>query len=211
MDVSTVVDYLSKLKGKICLAYSGGVDSSLLAYLMTLAGVDFTAVMVVHEFISASRVEEAEEIAEKLGFRFLKLNLSATPEMLKNDRNRCYHCKRLMFSHLSKFGRIVDGTNASDLTEDRPGLRALREFNVLSPFVELGITKGEVRKIAKELNLDFYDRPSDSCLATRIEGRITQEKLEFVDVAERVAWKVVKRAKKLRVRVNDCVKVVLWL
>ncbi len=211
MKLSLILNYLKKRFGskKVCLAFSGGVDSSLLAYLLRISGVNFTAVMIVNEFIPSDRIYESVKTARELNFNLKIVKVKPTEEMLENRKDRCYHCKKLIFSKISEFNcNIVDGTNASDLLKDRPGLKALKEFNVVSPFVELGITKKEVRSLAKSLGLDFYDKPSDSCLATRIEGKITKEKLEFIEVAERVCWKIVgKNAKKIRVKVNKSIKV----
>jgi len=200
---------------KAVLAFSGGVDSSLLACVLKLAGVNFKAVMVVTEFISERRVEEARSISEELGFELLVLRRSASQEMLRNDGMRCYHCKRMIFSEIRKLypDRIIlDGTNASDLRRDRPGLRALKEFGVVSPIAELGIDKGKVREIARHFGLSFHDKPSDSCLATRISGSVTRDKLEFVDVAERVAERVLSiKPSRLRVRVRkNAFEIFVW-
>jgi len=210
--LNEILEYLSKLRGEcVCLAYSGGMDSTLLAHLLTLSGVKFKAYMVVNDFISKSRVKDAKRMAEKLGFNLTVLKVEALPEMLENDELRCYYCKRQMFSKISEvcMGRILDGTNASDLKKHRPGLKALKEFNVLSPLAELRISKAEVRKLSEFTGLEQI--PSDSCLATRIEGKITKEKLEFVDTAERVAWRILKgrglKIEKLRVKTNKSFRI----
>ncbi len=207
MKLKELLEFLSKLED-VCLAYSGGVDSSFLAYLLKISKVNFKAVMVVNEFISNDRVREAIEIAKEIGFELNLVEVKANKEMLENREDRCYLCKKIMFYEISKFGcKIVDGTNASDLMEYRPGIKALREFGVISPLAELGITKREVREMAKNLGLSFFDKPSDSCLATRIEGIITEEKLKFVEVAERVANKILAKSgikvKKLRVKLKS--------
>ncbi len=213
--LNRILEYLRKFRTeRVCLAYSGGMDSTLLAHLLFLSGVKFRAYMVVSDFISKSRVEEAGKMAEKLGFNLTILRVSVLPEMLENEELRCYYCKSQMFSRISEVcgGKILDGTNASDLKKHRPGLKALKEFNVLSPFAELGISKSEVRELAGFLGLEQI--PSDSCLATRISGRITKEKLEFVDTAERVAWRILKEKKleieKLRVKIDKTFKIEIY-
>jgi len=167
--------------------------------------------MIANEFISESRVKSARRIAEKLGFNLEILRVKATDSMLENGEMRCYYCKKQMFSKISEFcrGKILDGTNSSDLNKNRPGLKALKEFGVVSPLAELGLSKPDVRKMADFLGLEQI--PSDSCLATRINGKITMEKLSFVDIAERIALRVLAgrgfRVEKLRVRIDGTLKV----
>ncbi len=211
--VEELIEYLKGLE-KAVLAFSGGVDSSLLAYLLKRADVDFEAVMVVTEFISERRVSEATKISRKIGFNLKILRRKASEEMLKNDELRCYYCKKMIFSEISELypdKPILDGTNYSDIGKERPGMRALEEFGVLSPLAIFKLRKEDVRAIARSFGLDFYNKPSDSCLATRIYGKITKEKLEFVDTAERVAERIITgKVEKLRVRVGRGFEIFLW-
>jgi uncharacterized protein len=168
---------------KIVLAYSGGVDS---AYLK-------------------KRLES--EGHEVLPFRAELPDL--TIEQVKmNRRDRCYWCKRAMFEKLKEYARqngadiVVDGTNADDLKEYRPGLRARDELGVRSPLAEAGLGKADVRRLAAQAGLDVADKPSSPCMATRFpyDTMLTQEKLETVALAESLVRRFIPPAADLRVR-----------
>ncbi len=114
------------------------------------------------------------------------------PDFVKNDQNRCYHCRTELSEHLlelskkEKINLIIDGTNLDDLTEYRPGIAALKKNGVQSPLVECGFTKADVRNVAKAIGLSIYDKPSNSCLASRIPwgNTVTAEKLERIEKSE---------------------------
>ncbi len=165
--------------------YSGGVDSTLVAYMCKLKCVDFLAVTFKADYISESEVDYAKRIAKMLGFKHKVLEISPPERFYRNGPDRCYVCKREMLSRLKEeFGDclIYDGTNGDDLKSNRPGLRANAEFGVISPLSNL--KKRDVREIARILGLPNWDRPSNSCLATRVIGEITEEKIRVVERAE---------------------------
>ena len=112
--------------------------------------------------------------------------------VLKNNpQDRCYHCKKLLFSKLSELANghnIIDGTNYDDLSVYRPGIKALKELGIISPFAKFGITKQEIRDYAKECGIDIFDKPSTPCLATRFPygAELTPEKLRLVEHGEKI-------------------------
>ena len=177
------------------VAFSGGVDSSLVAKVAFLElGNNALAITVVSEVVPKHEIENAKLVAGDIGIKhkLLKINLLADERFKKNDEKRCYYCKLKIFKELKKikeelgFKAIVDGTNYSDIFEDRPGIKALKELGVVSPLLEAKIKKDEVRAIAKYLKLRNFDRESYTCLATRLHKgqRITLEKLKQVEKAE---------------------------
>ncbi|MCF0140879.1 MAG: ATP-dependent sacrificial sulfur transferase LarE [Mogibacterium sp.] len=179
---------------KIALAYSGGVDSAYLLAAAIEAGADVTAYMVCTPFQPAFEIEDAKKTAESLGanLKVLQADTLANEEIVQNKEDRCYHCKNKIFlkifETLGTLGDslIVDGTNFSDDASDRPGMRALKELGVRSPLRECGIDKAEVRSSARELGLSCWNKPSYSCLATRIAAgeRITEERLAEIECSE---------------------------
>ncbi len=160
----------------VCLAFSGGVDSALLLALCVKEQIPVTAVTFQTTLHPRCDLENARAITKKLGVRHLVLEVdeTAVPVIMENPPDRCYHCKKYLFTKLQALaeteGRptILDGTNADDLTQYRPGLKALKELHVRSPLAECGVTKAEVRQLASELGLKTASRPSSPCLATRL-------------------------------------------
>ena len=122
----------------------------------------------------------------------LEVDILCDPTITANPADRCYHCKKELFSHIRKaakadgFSVLLDGTNASDDASDRPGMRAIAELSVRSPLRECGLTKGEIRQLSKKGGLFTHDKPAYACLATRIPTGevITQEKLQRTEQAE---------------------------
>lgn len=179
---------------KIALAFSGGVDSSYLLYAAGECGARVRAYYVKTQFQPAFELTDARRVADELGadMRILELDALADERVRQNPADRCYHCKNNIFggiisaAHKDGFEHIMDGTNASDDSDDRPGMRALSEMGVLSPLRRCGITKAEVRKFSRAAGLFIWDKPAYACLATRIPtGRqITQEELSCVEGAE---------------------------
>jgi len=189
-----------KEKGErgVVVAFSGGVDSATLAFICKEVVKDVIAVTVRSEVMPKYELEDAKRIAEEMGLNhhIIDLSLLSYDEFVRNDESRCYFCKKMMICKIKEFAKdrtVFEGANASDLEGHRPGYRAvLEEENVYSPWVEVDITKEEIREIARMLGLPFYNKRSNTCLATRIPygDRITLDKLRRIDEAERVIREV---------------------
>ena len=160
-------------KQGICLAFSSGIDSTLLLYLCrdkNLHAVTFSSIF---------QPEEETALTKQLCKRYnikhkiLELNPLDDESIKNNPKDRCYHCKKMFFEQIKAYAaannleNIFDGTNYDDLKEYRPGLKALKELNIISPFAEHKITKAEIRLYAKECGINIFDKPSTPCLATR--------------------------------------------
>lgn len=194
MDLKEKMDDLRKyLHGKkVVVAFSGGADSTLMASVAQEEAQDALAVTVDNGVMPAECVDNAEEIAQKIGVKHLVVhsNFLDDPAFKINPPNRCYVCKLKMYQELDKIARtrhydcVVDGTNISDLLEDRPGIRVNLEKEVKMPLVKSGFTSQDVRNILKELNMDY--NPSTTCLATRISTgeEITLHKINRIKYAE---------------------------
>ena len=179
---------------KIALAFSGGVDSSYLLYAATACGCDVTAFYAQSAFQPEFEREDARRLAKQLHARMTEvpLDVLAVDAVRENPPDRCYHCKRAIFTALldaaraAGYAEIMDGTNASDDAGDRPGMRALREMNVYSPLRLCGIDKAAVREYSRQAGLFTWDKPAYACLATRVPAgtAITSEMLKAVEGAE---------------------------
>ena len=185
-----------KAHPRAVIAFSGGVDSTWLLYTAVGAGTDVCACFVQSPFQPAEAQERARALAERIGTKLfvLTMNPLEDPCICANPPERCYLCKRMIFKHLLAFAAkqgipaVFDGTNASDNPNDRPGMKALAELGVLSPLREAGLTKLEIRRRMREAGLPDWDRPSDSCLATRVKtGQpLSLSLLQRIDRAETV-------------------------
>ena len=188
-------EYLSKLDNAL-IAFSGGVDSTFLAKVSyDVLGNRALAVTVTSPIHAKSELKEAVELAKKIGIPHLVVEFNdilKIEEFRKNPLNRCYICKFNLFSRFKAiaeekgFKYILEGTNADDVSDFRPGRRALKELGILSPLLECGIKKGEIRILSKEMGLPTWDKPSYACLASRIPygEEITYDKLSMVEKAE---------------------------
>lgn len=179
---------------KVALAFSGGVDSAYLLYAAGQCGAQVRAYYVRTAFQPLSERKDARRLAGLLGadLRELAVNILAEGIVRANPPDRCYHCKRAMFSEILRealrdgFSVLADGTNASDDADDRPGMRALRELSVRSPLRECGLTKPEIRRLSREAGLFTWDKPAYACLATRVPTgvELTADRLERTEKAE---------------------------
>ena len=206
--------FRSRAAGGIALAFSGGVDSLLLLEVLRLLRQEEPfplAAMTIHSpFHREEETAAAGEAAERADVEWVRIDcdLLADPAVRENPPDRCYRCKRRIFSSVLAeaaargLRTVVDGTNADDLGVWRPGVRALRELGVLSPLTELGISKAEVRTIAAELGMKEADKPASPCLATRFPygTTLTPEALRLVAEGEALLRQVVPEARDLRLR-----------
>ena len=179
---------------RAALAFSGGVDSSYLLYAAKQLGCDVHAYFIKSAFQPQFELDDARRLAEQLKVPFSVAELDAleNPQVAANDPLRCYYCKTTLFTQLRKLAAkdgytlLMDGTNASDNFEGRPGMRALQELGVRSPLRECGLTKDKIRSLSREAGLFTSEKPSYACLATRIPTgtKITAALLKKVEQGE---------------------------
>ena len=179
---------------RVAIAFSGGVDSAYLLYAASKDAKEVRAYYVKSEFQPQFELDDAMKLAKELNadVRVINLSVLINPDVCENPANRCYYCKRTIFSEITRAARedgfdvLLDGTNASDDIADRPGTKALAELLVLSPLRECGLTKAEIRRLSKEAGLFTWDKPAYACLATRIPTgeKITAEMLAATEKAE---------------------------
>jgi uncharacterized protein len=196
--------------GGVLVAYSGGVDSTLLLRAAVEAlGDRALAVTVASQIHPPEEVEEAAALAQQIGARHqvLSVDALANEKFVNNPPDRCFHCKRELFRKLVQIAKeaelavVAEGSNVDDLRDYRPGMRALRELGIRSPLREAELTKQEIRDLSRELGLPTWDRPSLACLASRVpyNEELTEERLARVAAAEGVMRGVGLR----QVRVRD--------
>ena len=200
-------------KTKVMIALSGGVDSAVVAYAAFQAlGNSAIAVTADYKTLSEEELLSAKQVCSEIGIEQILLDYSEleNEEFVKNDSKRCFHCRVELGEHLIELAKkhdvkiIVDGTNLDDLGDYRPGIQALRENGIRSPLVETKFLKSQIREIAKSVGLSVYDRPSNSCLASRIPWgqRVTAEKLTRIEFGETLV-KQLTNLKQVRVRDFD--------
>lgn len=178
----------------VAVAFSGGVDSSVLLMLAKRYAGRVKAYYVKSQFQPQFEYEDALAVAGLLdaGLEVIECDVFSDAEVTANPADRCYYCKKNVFGLITAAARrdgfsvVIDGTNASDDISDRPGVKALKEYGVLSPLRECGLTKQDVRRIAADGGLPVSEKPSYACLATRIPSgtRITAELLSKTEAAE---------------------------
>jgi uncharacterized protein len=181
----------------VIVAYSGGVDSAYLAFMAhATLGARACAITADSPSYPSRHREIALAIAARYGFHheIIHTDEMARREYRANAPDRCFHCKHELYSHLTAiasargFRAVVDGANADDRSDYRPGRQAARDFGVLSPLDEVDLTKAEIRQLAREASLPVWDEPASACLSSRIPYHqvVTDEKLRAIEQAEAV-------------------------
>jgi uncharacterized protein len=176
------------------LAYSGGVDSTLLLKALQLSGIRILAVTAVSEITPKSDLFDAKRIVKELGIehRIIHTDELSREEFVTNTPDRCFFCKDALFKKLTdlalyeKYMVVLDGSTTDDTRDYRPGRKAAMKYNIRSPLIEAELSKIEVREFSKQLGLSTWDKPSSPCLSTRFPygRRITKEALKRVESAE---------------------------
>ena len=208
--LENLIEWFEDKRG-VLVALSGGVDSALVAYAaFQKLGSSAIAVTADYKTLSQEELETAKQICSEIGISQILLDYDEleNEEFVKNDSNRCFHCRQELGTRLVVLANqknvefIVDGTNLDDLGDYRPGIEALKQSGIRSPLVENKMTKNEIRDIAKSVGLSVYDKPSNSCLASRIPWgqKITSERLLRIEYGETI---VKQTAKLKQVRVRD--------
>ena len=172
---NNLIDYLKSMDSLV-VAFSGGVDSSfLLKAAKDALGERMVAFTMASPYHLQWEIQEAVELAEKIGVRqVIKKEGIILPEIRNNPPDRCYLCKKSLFTEILKFAGeqgfkcVADGTNADDTADYRPGMKALKELNIKSPLLETGFTKEDIRTISREIGLSTWSKPAYACLLSRI-------------------------------------------
>ena len=190
------LDEFFKENPKAALGFSGGTDSCFLLAAAHRCGADVRPYYVRTPFQPKFEFEDAKKLCDEVGvaLHVIEYDILKLPEVRTNGKDRCYHCKKAIFSQIALAARrdgyslIIDGTNASDDIEDRPGMRAISELSVRSPLRECGITKSDVRSFSHQLGLFTWNKPSYACLATRIPTNttISREMLQKIEHSENI-------------------------
>jgi uncharacterized protein len=190
----SLLEYMKEL-GSVAVAFSGGVDSTfLLKAAHDALGSRAVAVTIVSTYMPKWEIEETKELVKAIGVRHELVELPGIPEEIKNNPiDRCYLCKKAVFSLIKDFAsgsglkHIVDGTNSDDINDYRPGLRALNELGIKSPLLENRLSKKEIRKISKKIGLATWDKPSYACLLSRIPygTKLEEEMLVRIESSEK--------------------------
>jgi len=207
-----LIEILKEIKS-CAIAVSGGLDSMFLALTAKKAlGNNMLAITVSTPYMHSSEIEEAKAdfIKNDINYNILALGM---PEVIANNpENRCYLCKKTLFKQITEhaakqgFTTLLDGTNAGDLLEHRPGLKALEELNVRSPLKEAGLDKNDIRSLAKQFNYSFSEKDSNSCLLTRLpyNYEIRNDEIRRIEKAEAFLKSMGFRQIRVRAQNNTC-------
>ena len=196
MDKLELLKNKLKAYGKLCIAYSGGVDSVfLLSVACNVLGENAIAVLIDSPVLARRDRKDAIDLLEKMGAKYEIVNGNpfVSPEFCENSRLRCYYCKKNNYKLIQEIAKrsgieiVADGQNVDDAqSKDRPGAKAAQELGVVSPLIDCGFTKEDIRFYSKQLGLATWDKPSNACLATRLPYgfTITEEQLAIIEAAE---------------------------
>lgn len=211
-----LINWFKSRNCKVLVALSGGVDSTLvtLAARQALGKDNVLAITANYQTLANEELETAKKVAKEIDVIHLLLEYNEldNPNFTKNDNSRCFHCRNELAINLLKvaeeksIGLIVDGTNLDDLDDDRPGMVALHSRGIKSPLLEIGLNKNEVRHFAKVNNLSVHDKPSNSCLASRVPHgtKINLVKLRRIERCETIIKKI-SDVRQVRVRDHDTI------
>ncbi|MFX1558985.1 MAG: ATP-dependent sacrificial sulfur transferase LarE [Promethearchaeota archaeon] len=180
---------------KVLVAFSGGVDSTVLAHIARESAAKTTLLTIDSITFPRTELKAAEDVAEELGveLQVIQVDELSNKDLVKNPVDRCYHCKKELSTVWLETARdlgmdlVVEGTNVSELGGHRPGAKALEEAGVVSPFIDNDITKEEIRNYAREIGLSVADRPSMACLSSRFPygTEITEDRVRRIDRVEK--------------------------
>ena len=211
-----LINWFKSQNCKVIVALSGGVDSSLvtLAAKHALGKEKVLAITANYQTLANEELETAIKVAKEIDVIHLLLEYNEldNPNFIKNDNSRCFHCRNELANNLLKVAEeksiplIVDGTNLDDLSDDRPGMIALHSKGIKSPLLEVGLDKKEVRHFAKINNLSVHDKPSNSCLASRVPRgtEINSIKLRRIEKCEILIRKLTG-VRQVRVRDHETI------
>lgn len=207
-------EYLKSLK-KVAIAYSGGIDSSYLLFVVNkvLSKEQVLAVIANGIMVPRKDYEEAIAFLKENHFQYIEVPYKPLEitEFKENHKDRCYHCKKKLMTILKKvanengYEHLLDGKNADDLTVYRPGNKATEEVGVISPLAKFEFHKEEIRQYSKRLGISFWNKPSNSCLATRFPYNtiLTEEELKKVEQSEEIIKSL--GIQKVRIRIHDTI------